>query len=102
MQKSLTSALILSMEDGQLPAGINSAKHAGKVGEAIEKSMFAFFKGANKEYRNKYRSLHFNLKVPRHSLRTTRSEGRARPTTLSASRLEHAMCSSPPAMCGSV
>jgi hypothetical protein len=55
---------MLSLEDkSELILGFNTEAHVQKVGEAVELAMFTFFKSAGKDYRIKFRSLHFNLKV---------------------------------------
>lgn len=45
-----------------------SEERAAKVATKIEKELFSFFRDTDSKYKNKYRSLIFNLKDPKNNV----------------------------------
>lgn len=59
------------------------AQDASKLGKAIEMELYALFGNAGKEYREKFRSLHFNLADPKNpELRSQVLQGKIVPRDL--------------------
>lgn len=59
---SLASALTLAEQEltsGEWDVHVRAAS----VAEAVERALYGVFGGVGKEYRSKFRSLHFNIKV---------------------------------------
>lgn len=57
--------LILRLTDSNLKV---PEEKAAKVATKIEKELFSFFRDTDAKYKNKYRSLMFNLKDPKNNV----------------------------------
>ncbi|XP_010217540.1 PREDICTED: PHD finger protein 3-like [Tinamus guttatus] len=65
VKQSLKEILMKRLTDSSLKI---PEERAGKVATRIEKELFSFFRDTDSKYKNKYRSLMFNLKDPKNNI----------------------------------
>ncbi|NWX11367.1 PHF3 protein, partial [Caloenas nicobarica] len=65
VKQSLKEILIKRLTDSSLKI---PEERAGKVATRIERELFSFFRDTDSKYKNKYRSLMFNLKDPKNNI----------------------------------